>query len=257
MSFTPLLGFAYRNWLVVRRNVFTLFEILFWPFFGMAAVGILASAASLNEAFLATLLTGAIAVSVLQVAQIDVAYVLLFDAWGKSLKHTFLAPVEARHYVGGAWLIGVLRGLAVFAGLALFAQWAFGLDLGRPGAAGWALFLLGLLVNAAALGALTCALLLLFGLRAEVAAWSLSLLLVFLSGFYAPASAYPGPLYDLSRALPTSHLLEYVRGFYGGPSGSIAAGLGLSVLLLVLSGLALWGATERAKRTGMILKLSE
>lgn len=257
MTLLPVLGFAYRNWLVVRRNVFTVFELVFWPFFGMAAVGILAGAAELGETFLAVLLTGAMAVAVLQVAQADVAYVLLFDAWGKSLKHTFLAPVEARHYVAGAWLVGMFRGLLVFAGLALFAQWAFGLDLGRPGAGPWALFLAGFFLNAAALGALTCALLLVFGLRAEVAAWSLSLLMVFLSGFYAPASAYPEPLFALSRALPTSHLLEYVRSFYGGPPGDIASGLSLSVLFLALSGLALWGAAERTKRTGMVLKLSE
>ena len=71
--------------------------------------------------------------SVIQVCQIDVAYVLLYDLWSKALKHTFIAPIHSFHLIAGSWLIGVMRSFVVFLLLSIFSTLAFGFDFLRPG----------------------------------------------------------------------------------------------------------------------------
>ncbi len=79
------------------------------------------------------ILIGIISMSVIQVCQIDVAYVLLYDLWSKSLKHTFIAPVHSFQLILGSWMIRhrsiPLRLSASF----VASHFAFGFDFFRPG----------------------------------------------------------------------------------------------------------------------------
>src|SRR3989442_1456743 len=52
----------------------------------------------------AFVLLGTIALSVVQVCQLEVAYAVLFDVWSKSIKHQFLAPIGLRHLTLGSWI---------------------------------------------------------------------------------------------------------------------------------------------------------
>ena len=87
-------AFVFKNWIIAKRNIFSLFEILFWPVVGFFSVGLLTSFLELDPNKTGFILVGIISMSVIQVCQIDVAYVLLYDLWSKSLKHTFIAPVQ-------------------------------------------------------------------------------------------------------------------------------------------------------------------
>src|SRR5271157_2329072 len=87
-------AFVFKNWIITKRNVFSLFEILFWPVVGFFSVGLLTRFLKLDADLSGFILIGIISMSVIQVCQIDVAYVLLYDLWSKSLKHTFIAPVR-------------------------------------------------------------------------------------------------------------------------------------------------------------------
>jgi ABC-2 type transport system permease protein len=60
-----------------------------------------------------------------QVCQIDIAYVMLFDVWSKSVKHTFIAPIRGIHLVVGSLLFGMLRSGLVFAVLVVISFYAF------------------------------------------------------------------------------------------------------------------------------------
>ena len=107
------LASAYKNWIISKRNIFTLFELFFWPMISLLSIGLLTRFLNV-EGMVSFLLVGAIALTILQVAQIDVAYVLLFDMWSKSIKNTFIAPVQSYHLVFGALLFGIMRGSFVF-----------------------------------------------------------------------------------------------------------------------------------------------
>jgi len=252
-------AFVIKNWIITKRNVFSLFEILFWPVVGFFSVGLLTHFLDLNADMSGFILIGVISMSVIQVCQIDVAYVLLYDLWSKSLKHTFIAPVHPFQLISGAWLIGVIRSLTVFLLLSFLSTFTFGFNFLKPGLGPLILFLLGLFLISALIGISVCILVLLFGYKAEVAAWSITSLMALICGIYYPVSILPSPLPEIARAIPLTYFLEYFRSFYGFKSGGNLLGKGFGEIGIYLAVEAVFFkiVLQRARKTGVLIKLSE
>lgn len=253
-------AFVFKNWVMTKRNVFTLFEILFWPVVGFLSVGLLAEFVSLSKEMRAFLLVGVISMSTVQVCQLDVAYVLLYDVWSKTIKHGFIAPVGVRHLLLGSMLVGIGRGTIVFFILMGASYSFFGFDFTVPGAGPLAVFLLGLFLCAAMVGILVCILVLIFGNRADVAAWSLVNLMLLVCGIYYPVSILPGWVAVISSLIPLTYFLEYFRQFYGFQpifDHVLLKGYILVMAYLLLEIALMKTALRRAKKTGLLLKLSE
>jgi ABC-2 type transport system permease protein len=253
-------AFFHRNWRMTHRNVFTVFEVVFWPVVSLLSVGLLTTFLRVTPAATVFVLTGTLALSIVQVCQLDVAYAVLFDMWSKSVKHQFLAPIAPWHVALGAWLMGLVRGAAVFLLLGAVSYWAFGVNFV---AAGWLPavgFLFGLLLSAAGVGLIVATLLLLFGLRAEVSAWSGVSLVLLLCGVYYPVSVLPAPLAAVASGVPLTYFLDGFRAHYGfAPVFARATARGYALAIVyVAGGYALFGwAVTRARRTGMLLRLSD
>ena len=253
-------AFFLKSWRMTRRNALTVFEVVFWPVVSLLSVGLMTTFLRVAPETTVFVLIGTVAFSVVQVCQLDVAYVVLFDMWGKSLRHQFLAPVEPWHMVLGGWGMGVLRGVAVFALLAAVGHRAFGVSFF---AAGWlpaAGFLVGLLLAAAGVGLVVAMLLLLFGVHAEVTAWSGVSLVLLLCGIYYPVSMLPAPLAAVAGAIPLTYFLDGFRGHFGfaplSPSPWLR-GYAMALGYLVLGYAGFVWAISRARSTGMLLKLSD
>jgi len=251
-------AFAYRNFVFSKRNFFAFMEILFWPVAGMLSVGIMGSFLELKENILSFVLTGAITAGVLQVTQLDVSYSLLYDIWSKSIKHTFLAPVNQYDYIMGSWIIGMARGAIVFILLVFFSVRAFGFAL--AGMHMTIIFLMVIFLSGLIVGMLVCLLIMLFGQRVEVTAWSLAILLMLICGIYYPVNFLPRLVMSISSAIPLTYFLEYYGSFYGFVpifSHSLVKGFGLAAIYVIFLFWFLKRAFERARKTGMILRLSE
>jgi ABC-2 type transport system permease protein len=255
-----LTAFAYRNLIMARRNVFFVFELTFWPGVAMLSHGLLTRFLALTPQMTAFILTGTVALSAVQVCQLDVAYAVLFDIWSKSMKHQFLTPVRIHHLALGSWLVGVGRGVIVWALMAAIGGRAFGFDFVGAGAMRVALFLLGCFMTALVIGLLVCALVLLFGTRAETSAWAAVNFFVMLAGIYYPISVLPGWVATISAGIPLTYFLDGIRAGYGfSPQFAhpFATGFALALLYVVLAHGALAAAVARSRRTGLLLKLSE
>jgi ABC-2 type transport system permease protein len=253
-------AFAHRNLIMARRNVFFVFELTFWPGVAMLSHGLLTRFLALTPEMTSFILVGTMALSAVQVCQLDVAYAVLFDIWAKSMKHQFLSPVHIYHLGLGAWLVGVGRGLVVFALMAGIGTWAFGFDFVGGGPVSLALFLAGCFLTALVVGLLVCSLVLLFGTRAETSAWAAVNFVVMLSGIYYPVSVLPDWVAAISAAIPLTYFLDAVRAGYGFESQFAHPWLTGFALVGVYVFLAHWGlaaAVTRARRTGLLLKLSE
>lgn len=251
------LASAYKNWIISKRNIFTIFELFFWPMISLLSIGLLTRFLKVDERMGSFLLVGAIALTILQVAQMDVAYVLLFDMWSKSIKNTFIAPVRSYHLVFGALLFGILRGCVVFLILVVVSHYLFGFNFLVGGPVPVIIFLAGVFTTAAIIGITVCISILTFGQKADVAAWSLSGLILLVSGIYYPVNVLPWPLQAAARAIPLTYFLEYYRSVFIPEPHNLALGASLAVLYLV-AGLILFDrAIERARRTGIMLRLSE
>lgn len=247
----------YKSWIMAKRNFFTIFEVIFWPFIGLMSIGLMAGFFSMNQNMLSFILIGAIAFSIVQVCQIDVAYVMLFDMWSKSIKHTFIAPVKGHHLIIGSLLFGILRSCIVFIILAIISFYAFGFDFFTGGLVPVLVFLAGLILTSASIGILVCISILRFGQRAEVAAWTITGIMMFICGIYYPVSVLPQGIQLIARAVPLTYFLEYMRSFYGFEESNVALGFGLAVFYFMAGIIALEIAIARARRSGILLRLSE
>ena len=249
-----------RNALMASRNVFFFFELLFWPIVGVISIGLMTRFLGITPAQASFVLIGTIALSVVNVCQLEVAYAVLMDVWSKSIKHQFLAPIGIRHLTVGSWLVGMVRGGTLFTLLAVLAWWAFDFRVLAAGPRGVAVFLFGCFLNAWIVGVFVCALITLFGNRAEAFAWASVNLVLVLAGIYYPVSLLPAPAAALARAIPLTYFLDAYRSHFGFASEfavPIATGLALSVVYAVVAHLAFYAAVQRARRTGLLLKMSE
>ena len=253
-----ILAFAYRDWLFARRNIFAVVEMLFWPVVGMLSIGLMSNFLQLNRSMQAYILTGAITLGSLQVSQLDVAYALLHDIWSKSVKHTFLTPTGLVEYLVGPWLVGIARGSIVFSLLALFSMKAFHFYL--PGLIPTLVLLSGIFLSALLMGGLVCVLILQYGQKAEISAWAFAYLFILVAGIYYPIDQLPPFFYHIALFVPLSYFLDYFRTFFG-PSAHLTyplvKGYGLLAISIPLTfGLLRW-SLARARRTGVLLRLSE
>ena len=79
-------------------------------------------------------------------------------------------------------------------------------------------------------------------------------------GIYYPISILPSPLPEIARAIPLTYFLEYFRSFYGfnGELESLLAwGFGLTVFYLVIEAFLFQAVLYRARKNGVLIKLSE
>ncbi len=198
--------------------------------------------------------------SIIQVCQIDVAYALLYDLWAKSMKHTFIAPIHPFQLISGAWLIGMARSIIVFLLLSLCSGIAFGFNFFQPGATPLLLYLFGLFLVSVSIGIGVCILVLLFGYKAEVAAWSITSLTALICGIYYPVSILPSPLPEIAHAIPLTYFLAYFRSLYGFDEkvGELLGwGFGLTLLYLMIEAILFKWVIRHARKKGTFIRLSE
>ena len=253
-------AFFLRSWRMTYRNAFTIFEIVFWPIVNLLSVGLMTRFLQAEPGTVVFVLVGTFALSTVQVCQLDVAYAALFDMWSRSIKHQLVAPIRPWHLLLGSWLMGLMRGTLVFMLQAAVSHWMFGVNVLAHGVAPALALLAGLLLSAGGIGLLVCTLLMLFGLRAEVSAWSGVSLILLLCGVYYPVSVLPAPLQVVAAAVPLTHFLEAFRAQLGyAPmfKEPLVRGYVLAAVYAA-GGYALFAwAIHRARRTGMLLKLSD
>ncbi len=251
-------AFAYRNYIFAIRNFFTFAEMLFWPIIGILSIGLMGGFLSLKGDMMSFLLTGAIMAGVFQTSQLDVAYGFLYDVWSKSVKQTFIAPVKNIDYIIGSWIIGTARGIITFFMLAALAMLFFKFTL--PGAVVLWISLSGVYLTAMISGMMVIFFIFMFGQRIDIIAWMISALMMLLCGIYYPVTYLPAVFAKVAQFIPLTYFLEYFRTGYNFPlnfTHPLLKGYGLSAIYI---GILLWLielAFLRAKKTGMLIRLSE
>ncbi|OGP91403.1 MAG: hypothetical protein A2156_12180 [Deltaproteobacteria bacterium RBG_16_48_10] len=253
-------AFALKNWLITKKRGFHLFEILFWPLLSLISVGLLTQFLGLESKMVEFVLIGVIAFSVIQIGQLDMAYVILYSIWNKSLKHEMAAPVNAFHLVGGSWTMGVVHSALIFLLLCVFSSVAFHLNFFDAGIVRLLLFFLGLTFFTASVGMVVCALAFRFGGRAHVGATFIVSVLVLVSGIYYPVEILPKALRFVAYLIPLTYFLEYFRSFYGFTPKSpnpLLFGFLLTAAYNMIALYLLCLSIQNARQKGILTKMSE
>ena len=253
-------AFALKNWLITKKRGFHLFEIFFWPFISLISVGLLTRFLALDSKMVEFVLIGVIAFSVIQIGQLDIAYVILYSIWNKSLKHEMVAPINVFHLITGSWAMGVIHSFLIFLLLCIFSSLAFHLNFLNSGIARLSLFFIGLTFFAAFVGIAVCALAFRFGGRAHVGATSIVSILILVSGIYYPIEILPRPLQFVASFIPLTYFLEYFRSFYGFSIKSqypLLLGFLLTAAYNIIAVYLLCFSIRNARQKGILTKMSE
>lgn len=256
--FGRIFALAYRNYVFSIRNISAVLEVLFWPVIGIVSIGMMGSFLKVDKQMLAFLLTGAIMAGVLQVVQLDVAFGFLYDVWSKSLKQTLMSPVSSFEYVIGPWLFSMVKGTIAFIFLSLLSFWWFKFYLPPPATFIFAFG--GVMLSGLIVGMTVIYFLMIFGSRIDVVAWMISVLMMLVCGIYYPVTMLPSGIVLIAKLIPLTYFLEYFRTGYGFPlnfAHPLFKGYGLSVLYIIFLFFMIETALMKAKKTGMIVRLSE
>lgn len=253
-------AFSLKNWLITRSRGFHLFEIIFWPFIGLVSVGLLTRFLGLASGTAQFILIGVMALNVVQIGQLDMAYVVLYSIWNRSLRHEMVAPISVFHLAAGSWVMGVAHALLILVLLCLFSALAFRVQFWKAGFTPLALFFGSLMLFSASIGMTVCGFAFRFGGRAHVGAASIVSVLILLSGIYYPVDTLPEPITTLSFLIPLTYFLEYYRSFYGfipQTQTPLLTGLLLTVVYNLAGGWFLSCSLRNARKKGILTHLSD
>jgi ABC-2 type transport system permease protein len=203
-----------RYLLLLRRDAsrvidtfqWALIDVVIWGFLTLYVAG---SGAQLPNA-LAIFLGAAILWNLFFRCSQDVSVSFLDDVWARSLVTVFASPLRVWEFAAAIMLLGLVKlGLTlVVMALAAWALYAFDIfDFG------FALvpFVGNLVLLGWTVGLVSLALILRFGGRWGILAWSLPVLLMPFSSVFYPESVLPPFARWIAQAIPANHVFEGMR----------------------------------------------
>jgi ABC-2 type transport system permease protein len=203
-----------RYLLLIRRDYARVVDLVYWPLLDISVWGLftffLWRAEVQVPKAMAMLLGGAILWNVFFRASQDVTVSFLDDVWARSVVTILASPLTFGEFGASLMLLGVVKVTMalVVMGLAAWVLYAF-----RITALGWALVPLAgnLVLFGWTLGLLALALVVRFGGRWAILAWSIPFAAMPVSCVFYPAAVLPPTLQTIALSLPATHVFEGMR----------------------------------------------
>jgi ABC-2 type transport system permease protein len=260
-SLRRIRALLFRYLLLVRRDPSRVVDLAYWPFIDIAVWGLLtvfvsrAGVAVPNA--IAVFVGAAILWNVFLRASQDVSVSFLDDLWARSLVTLFASPLTFTEFGLALTLVGLVKVVLALALMSAVAWLLYAFDVF---ALGWALlpFAANLILFGWALGMVALAIVLRFGGRWAILAWSIPFTMMPLCAVFSPESVLPPPVRVVARAIPATHVFEGMRAvIIDGrlPWGRVAVATAENVVYLGLA-TALVAWTFRVALTrGLLAKL--
>jgi ABC-2 type transport system permease protein len=252
---------VYRYMLLLRRDPSRVVDTFYWPLIDVVLWGFMTQFVATSGADLSNAIGIFLGAAILwnlffRCAQ-DVTVSFLDDVWARSLVTIFASPLRLREFAIAIMLLGLVKlGLTLaFMAAAAALLYAFNVfDLGLA----LVPFIGNLVLLGWSLGLVSLALILRFGGRWGILAWSLpALLLPFASVFY-PESVLPPFARSIAQAIPANHVFEGMRGVLLDGRldwGRVALATAENVLYLTLAAALVAWVFGIALRRGLLPKV--
>ncbi len=250
-----------RYVLLVGRDPSRVVDLVIWPFIDITVWGFLTmyvnqTGIALPNA-MAVFLGGAILWNVFLRAAQDASVSFLDDVWARSIVTLFASPLRLVEYGASLMAVGVIKvilGLSVM-GVAAWLLYAFDLLTFGP----WLLpFAANLVLFGYTLGLLALAMIVRFGGRWQILAWSLPWIVMPVSSVYWPESVLPPTVRALAQASPMNHVFEGMRAVvtHGGvPVGRLVVATLENLVYLALTAALVARTFRSALDRGALPKL--
>jgi ABC-2 type transport system permease protein len=252
-----------RHLYVLRSSWPRIVEMAFWPTMQMIIWGLVSTFFYSQSSWVAqafgVLIGGVLLWDVLFRGQLGFSLSFLEEMWAHNLANLYVSPLRPAEHVLALMAMSVIRTLigvlpAAFLAILLYRFSIF--SLGLPLIA----FYLNLVLMAWAVGMVSTALLMRFGLGAENLVWFLIFLVAPVSAIYYPVTVLPDWLEPVAWALPSTHVFEGMREVLFNDRFDAAlfwGAVGLNLVYLA-AGLAIYvAAFHSARRRGLLFQVGE
>lgn len=237
--------------LKMSRRVILVFEMIFWPLLSLASLGLFTLFVDSTAYVKMFLFTGAIGWSTIHFCQHAIGRGFLSEVWHDSMKQTFSSPVTLKNFIIGHWLFGVLGSVIGFLVMSTVALLVFDFNLFSLGFFIPVIILLAILCSFV-IGMASLSMVLFFGMRVDFIVWTLTDIVVFLSGVYYSIAVFPPPIQFVSHLFPVVYVFEGMRAVLMGANASqiFLNGFIVAFVWVLLALFAIDKIEKYAKRTG-------
>ncbi len=263
ISFRRIGAVMLRHLYVLKSSWPRIVEMAYWPTMQMIIWGFVSKFFYTQSSWVAqgfgVLIGGVMLWDVLFRGQLGFSLSFLEEMWAHNLANLYVSPLRPAEHILALMAMSVIRTLigvlpAAFLAILLYHFSIF--SLGLPLIA----FYLNLVLMAWAVGMVSTALLMRFGLGAENLVWFLIFLVAPVSAIYYPVTVLPAWLQPVAWALPSTHVFEGMREvlFHDHfDQGLFWSAVGLNALYLAI-GLAIYiAAFHAARRRGLLFQVGE
>ncbi len=203
-----------RYLLLLRRDPARLVDTFYWPLIDIAVWGLLTSFVAGRGAKLPNAIGVFLGAAILwnlffRCAQ-DVSVSFLDDVWSRSVVTIFASPLSFGEFALAIMLLGLVKLMLTLAAMSIAAWLLYAFNLFSLGIA-LVPFIANLVLLGWSVGLVSLALILRFGGRWAIVAWSLPFLLMPFSSVFYPESVLPPLAKVVARAIPANHVFEGMR----------------------------------------------
>ncbi len=250
-----------RQLYLYKRSWTRILEVFYWPtmdllLWGFLTIYLQRGSAALPH-FVSYFIGALILWDILFRAEQGVSVSFLEDMWSRNLINIFVSPITVYEYLAGLVVIGVIKVAIAFAVMSSLGWLLYSFNVFRLGITLLPLAL-NLVLMGIAVGVFTTALILRFGLEAEILAWALAFLFLPFSAVFYPVSVLPHWLKVMAWFIPASHVFEGMRQVIAGgpaPVSQILAASGLNLVYIVFSFFFFVAIYRTALARGIIPKI--
>jgi len=242
MKFHRIYGVILRFLFLFRHSLDRLSDAFYWPTIDLLLWGLTSTFVKTyinNSGFIIMVVTGILLWLIVWRAQYEITVNILEDLWNDNFINLFVSPLSFNEWTSAFVVIGVVKGLVsvTFASGVAYLLYrvnflSYGLYL-IP-------FLFLLFMTGWAVGYFVAGLIVRYGTKVQMLAWSVVAVLSPFSGIYYPISILPHWAQQVSKIIPTSYIFEGARSVASTGSvdpKNIFTSFALSCLYLIL---ALW-----------------
>jgi ABC-2 type transport system permease protein len=186
----------------------------------------------------------------------DVSVSFLDDVWARSLVTLFASPLTLGEFGLALTLVGLVKVVIALAAMAAVSWLLYAFDVFSLG---WALlpFAGNLILFGWTLGLVSLAIMLRFGGRWSILAWSLPFLFMPVSSVFYPESVLPPAIRMVAAGVPANHVFEGMRGVVTQGRldwGRVAVATAENVIYLALAATLVAWVYRIALRRGLLPK---
>lgn len=253
-----LSGLILQELYVTRHRLEIVVDTVFYPLINVVLFGyithFIGTGGGLNGQ---VFIVGVLWWQIMTVMQYNLTVSSMWSIWSHNLTNIFIAPISIKEYLIAGVLSSALRSLVIAGVLFVGALVVFDFNVFDLGLANGALFLLNLLIFAAALGIAFLGIIFRFGIRIQAISWGAIYLLQPITAAFFPVSVLPGFLQVISYSLPPTYVFEAARQALTNPATNwryILIALGLNLVYAAAAIALFMYCFKKSKQTGQFAR---